>query len=215
MSLAPEGRPFVAAGIAVLLVAAGLGVLLGGMWWLIAGAWLPAALWIPWFFRDPERSGQRGEHLVIAPADGRVAAVVDETEPDFLSGPARRISVFMNVFSVHVNRFPVNGSVERRQYRPGKFLNASLDKASSDNEQISLGIMTSQGPVLVRQIAGLVARRIVCDAAVGETARQGERFGLIWFGSRVDTFLPLEAAPRVAVGDHTKAGMTVIAEWMS
>ncbi len=215
MSLAPEGKPFVAASLAVLLAAIGLALLLGGVWWLAAGVWLPVALWILWFFRDPERRGPRGEHLVIAPADGRVVAVVEETEPDFLSGPARRISVFMNVLSVHVNRFPVNGSVERRQYRPGKFLNASLDKASTDNEQMSLGIMSSRGRVLVRQIAGLVARRIVCDAAVGETARQGERFGLIRFGSRVDTFLPLEAVPRVAVGDHTRAGMTVIAEWMS
>ena len=215
MSLTRDGRPFVAAGFAVLLVAAGLGLLLGGMWWLIAGIWLPVSLWIPVFFRDPERSGPRGDDIVVAPADGRVVAVVDETEPDFLGGPAQRISVFMNVLNVHVNRFPVSGIVERRQYRPGKYLNASLDRASTDNEQMSLGIMSSHGHVLVRQIAGLVARRIVCDVDVGKSARQGERFGLIRFGSRVDTFLPVEAVSQVAVGDHTKAGITVIAEWMS
>jgi phosphatidylserine decarboxylase len=130
-----------------------------------------------------------------------------------MGGPALRISVFMNVFNVHVNRHPVDGTVALRGYRPGRFLNASLDKASADNEQMSLGVRGVRGPVLVRQIAGLIARRIVTDPAVGEPVRQGERLGLIRFGSRVDTFLPPGVTPRVAVGDRTRAGVTVIAEW--
>jgi phosphatidylserine decarboxylase len=213
--LAPEGGPFVVVGFTVLALAGGSAWMLGGAWWLVPGLWLPIALWIPWFFRNPDRRGPRGEHLVIAPADGRVVAVVDDAEPDFVRGPARRISVFMNVFDVHVNRFPVDGRVEHRHYRPGKFLNASRDKASADNEQMSLGIKCPRGPVLVRQIAGLVARRIVCDPTVGDLARQGERLGLIRFGSRVDTYVPPDAVARVAVGNRIKAGITVIAEWTS
>jgi phosphatidylserine decarboxylase len=142
-----------------------------------------------------------------------VVAVVDENESNFIAGPVRRISVFMNVFDVHVNRFPVNGVVEFQDYSPGKFLNATLDKASSDNERMSLGIRSARGPVLVRQIAGLVARRIVTDTVLGDAARQGERFGLIRFGSRVDTLLPRDVVARVSVGDRAKAGITVIAEW--
>jgi phosphatidylserine decarboxylase len=121
----------------------------------------------------------------------------------------------MNVFNVHVNRQPVSGVVELRVYRPGRFFNATLDKASSDNEQSSLGIRSPRGPVLVRQIAGLIARRIVTDSAVGETVTQGERMGLIRFGSRVDTFVPPDARVLVAVGDRAVAGVTVLAEWPS
>jgi phosphatidylserine decarboxylase len=211
--LAPEGIPFVTGGCALLAGLVALAVLGGGGWYVLPLAWLPVCLWIPAFFRDPGRRGPRGERLVIAPADGRVVSVVEVDEPQFLGGPALRISVFMNVFNVHVNRHPVDGTVALRGYRPGRFLNASLDKASADNEQMSLGVRGVRGPVLVRQIAGLIARRIVTDPAVGEPVRQGERLGLIRFGSRVDTFLPPGVTPRVAVGDRTRAGVTVIAEW--
>jgi phosphatidylserine decarboxylase len=211
--LAREGIPFVVGGVALLAGLASLALLAGGRWYFLPVAWLPVSLWIPVFFRDPARPGPRGERLVIAPADGRVVSVGQVDEPQFMGGPALRISVFMNVFDVHVNRHPVDGSVALRAYRPGKFLNASLDKASADNEQMSLGVRAPRGPVLIRQIAGLIARRIVTDPAVGEHVRQGTRLGLIRFGSRVDTFLPPGVTPRVAVGDRTRAGVTVMAEW--
>jgi phosphatidylserine decarboxylase len=214
MRVVGEGLPFVAGGCAVLVaLALGARALGGGWWYLGPGVWLPVAAWIPAFFRDPKRSGPRGDHLVLAPADGRVVSVTALQEPEFLGGSARRISIFMSVFDVHVNRYPVSGAIEHRAYRPGKFVNASLDKASAGNEQMSLGIRAARGPVLVRQIAGLVARRIVTDARPGDPARQGERLGLIRFGSRVDTFVPPDAAPRVTVGERTRAGVTVIAEW--
>ena len=150
---------------------------------------------------------------MIAPADGRVVSVAEVDEPDVIGGRALRIAVFMNVFNVHVNRHPVSGTVSHREYRPGRFVNASLDKASEHNECMSLGVQSVRGPVLIRQIAGLVARRIVTDPGEGVPVQQGTRLGLIRFGSRVDTYLPLGAHPRVRVGDPTRAGVTVIAEW--
>ena len=214
MRLAREGLPFVIGGGAILAAVVVVARLAGGgAWWALPLAWLPVALWIPAFFRDPARPGPRGERLVIAPADGRVVSVVEVDEPAFVGGRALRVSVFMNVFDVHVNRHPVDGTVLLRRYHPGKFLNASLDKSSLDNEQMSLGVRSGRGPVLVRQIAGLIARRIVTDPQVGESVRQGERLGLIRFGSRVDTFLPAGAQARVRVGDRTRAGVTVIGEW--
>ncbi len=213
MRLAPEGRPFV---VGATLILAGLGAgawWQGGLWWVPLVVWAPVAAWVPAFFRDPPRPGPRGLDLVIAPADGRVVAVVPEAEPTYLGGPATRVSVFMNVFNVHVNRYPVGGPIEHREYRPGRFVNAALDKASEQNERASVGIRGPRGPVLVRQIAGLIARRIVTDGAVGTTARQGERLGLIRFGSRVDTFIPPGSRVRVRVGDHTRAGVTILAEF--
>ncbi len=198
--------------LAALIV---VSVQLGGWWWGLSAVWVPLALWIPWFFRDPARTGPRGDHLVIAPADGKIVSVAEVDEPTFMVGPARRISVFMNVFSVHVNRYPADGKVAFRHYEPGSFVNATLDKASDKNERMSLGIETRNGRVLVRQIAGLVARRIVTDGAVGDTARQGERLGIIRFGSRVDTFVPRPSRILVSVGDRTRAGVTPIAEWGS
>ncbi|MBS1241523.1 MAG: Phosphatidylserine decarboxylase proenzyme, partial [Gemmatimonadetes bacterium] len=149
----------------------------------------------------------------IAPADGRVISVIPVEEPDFLKGPSVRISIFMNVFNVHVNRYPADGTLAYRHYRPGKFLNAADEKASRENEQSSLGLQTARGPVLVRQIAGLVARRIVTDHPEGTVVHQGDRLGLIRFGSRVDVFVPPGTITRVKVGDRTTAGRTIIAEW--
>jgi len=215
MTLAPEGRPFVRAVALVLIVLAALAVWTDDAWWAAVLLWTPIALWVPAFFRDPRRDGPRGANLVIAPADGRVVAVVEEQEPTYLHGRATRVSVFMNVFNVHVNRYPVTGTIEHREYRPGRFVNAALDKASEHNERASVGIRTARGPVLVRQIAGLIARRIVTDGSVGATATQGERLGMIRFGSRVDTFLPPGARVVVHVGDHARAGITVLAEFGS
>jgi phosphatidylserine decarboxylase len=213
VKIAPEGRPFIVAGFAVLAVLLAFGIGLGG--WAIApaAAWALVALWVPWFFRVPEPDGPRDPQLILAPANGRVVSVVETAEPEYLGGPARRISIFMNVFDVHVNRHPMDGVVEYRRYRPGLFLNATLDKASENNEQLTLGVRGERGRVTVKQIAGLIARRIVCDAEVGERVRQADRLGLIRFGSRVDTFVPLETAVRVAVGTRTTAGVTVLGEW--
>ena len=212
MRIAPEGIPFVGIAWGVLAALAGWAWILGGSWW-IALAWTPIAAWVPAFFRDPVRTGSQQSELVIAPADGKVVSIEQVDEPEYLKGRAIRISVFMNVFNVHVNRYPVAGTVEYRDYRPGKFLNATLDKASEFNERMSLGVRGPFGPVLIRQIAGLVARRIVTDHRPGDVVRQRDRLGLIRFGSRVDTFLPLSAKVRVQPGDRAVAGRTILAEW--
>ncbi|MGD2135929.1 MAG: phosphatidylserine decarboxylase family protein [Gemmatimonadales bacterium] len=213
MSIAPEGRPFILGAAGILLALGVVAAVFGGWWFVPAGLWLPIALWVPWFFRDPPRSGPRGEHVVLAPADGRIVSVRRVAEPEIIGGEALRISVFMSVFDVHVNRAPSDGTVTHRRYHRGAFLNASRDKASEKNERMSLGIVTRRGPMVVRQIAGLVARRIVTDPQPGAPLRQGERLGLIRFGSRVDTFVPEGVEARVSPGDRVRAGVTVIAEW--
>jgi phosphatidylserine decarboxylase len=211
--IAPEGLPFIAVAGLVWIAALGAGLFVGGAWWVAAAVWTPIALWVVAFFRDPRRSGPRGDHMVIAPADGVVVDVADVDEPEVIHGPATRVSVFMNVFNVHVNRHPVTGTVIARQYHAGRFFNATLDKASQHNERMSLGIESPVGPVLVRQIAGLIARRIVTDPHIGDAVEQGTRLGLIRFGSRVDTFLPPGARVTVRPGDRTVAGVTCIAEY--
>jgi len=207
MRIAPEGWPFIATA---LVIAGALAVF---RLWLPFGAWLVITIWVIAFFRDPVRLGPRGDKLVIAPADGKVISVVPMAESTYVGGQATRISIFMNVFNVHVNRYPTDGIVEHREYSAGKFFNAAAEKASAENEQSSVGIATDYGRVLVRQIAGLVARRIVTDGEKGDRIRQGERMGLIRFGSRVDVFVPAGVQVRAKVGDVTKAGQTIIAEW--
>lgn len=170
------------------------------------------ALWVGYFFRDPERSGERGERLVVSPADGKVVMITDVDEPAFLQGRSTRISIFMNVFNVHVNRFPVSGTVRYLHYNKGRFINAAQDKASLENEQMSVGLESGAHRVLVRQIAGLIARRIANYATQGTDVTQGERMGIIRFGSRVDVFLPVGSALRVQLGDQPVAGVTVLAE---
>jgi phosphatidylserine decarboxylase len=167
------------------------------------------------FFRDPERAGPRGDGLVLAPADGKIVEVASVNEPMYLKAEATRISIFMNVFDVHVNRYPISGQVELTHYNKGLFLHAASDKASLENEQSSVGIRGAHSPVLVRQIAGLIARRIVTDSRVGDQATQGARMGMIRFGSRVDVFLPraTRAILRIAVGDRVRVGASVLAEY--
>lgn len=166
-------------------------------------------LFVLWFFRNPERKTPDAAGLVISPADGKVIFIGEAEEADILQGRAKKISIFMNVFNVHVNRAPCSGTVEQIRYYKGKFLVASLDKASSDNERNAVLIRTEDGKkVLTIQIAGLVARRIVCWLNEGMTVTRGERFGLIRFGSRLDVFLPLESTISVKVGDVTRAGET-------
>ena len=214
MRVVPEGRPFIALALLVLVLLALLAWRVGGPWRIGALVWFPVALWVPAFFREPLRQGPRDPRLILAPADGRVASVAAVDEPDYLRGRATRVSVFMNVFNVHVNYHPMDGVVEYRQYRPGTFVNATLDKASVHNEQMSLGVRGGERRLMVRQIAGLIARRIVTDHELGDTVGQGSRLGLIRFGSRVDTFLPDHAEPRVRVGDRTVGGVTVIGAWV-
>jgi phosphatidylserine decarboxylase len=212
--VAPEGRWFIAAAwvIALGLIAAALryGTL---SWWVVAVVWLALATWVVAFFRDPVRSGDRGDRLILAPADGKVVSVIEAREPAFFGGPALRISIFMNVFNCHVNRYPTDGVVEYRHYNAGKFGHAAAEKSSLDNEQSSVGVDGPRGKVLIRQIAGLIARRIVTDHGVGTRVRQGDRLGMIRFGSRVDLFLPPGTRLLVKVGDNTKVGVTVVAEW--
>ncbi len=163
------------------------------------------------FFRNPERNTPDAPGLVVSPADGKVIFVGEAEEADILQGRAKKISIFMSVFNVHVNRNPCSGTVEQIRYYKGKFLVASLDKASSDNERNAVLVRTEDGKkVLTIQIAGLVARRIVCWLNEGMTVTRGERFGLIRFGSRLDVFLPLESTISVKVGDVARAGETTL-----
>ena len=191
MRIAREGLPFVAIAAAVAIATAVAAAARGSvLLWVAFGMVAPAALWVPWFFRDPEREGPRGDSLVISPADGKVVLITEVNEPSFVRGKATRISIFMNIFSVHVNRYPVSGTVRHVHYNPGKFLNASAEKSSLENEQMSVGLESGGARVLVRQIAGLIARRIVTYSRDGDPATQGQRFGIIRFGSRVDVFVP-------------------------
>ena len=213
MNFAREGLVFIV--IAALIAAGGYGLALNRRsWplWLLAFLLTLIAIWVAYFFRDPERTGQRGEQLVVAPADGKVVMIKEVDEPAFHKGRALQISIFMNVFNVHVNRYPASGTVTYVHYNPGKFLNAAHDKASLENEQSSVGIETARGRVLMRQIAGLIARRIATYSKVGDKAVQGERMGIIRFGSRVDVFVPVGSKPLVQVGQTTAAGVSIIAE---
>jgi phosphatidylserine decarboxylase len=213
LNFAREGLLFIA--VAAVVAASGFGFAITRRSW---GLWLAAfvllliALWVAYFFRDPERVGQRGPSLVVSPADGKLIMITEVDEPSFIKGRAIRISIFMNVFSVHVNRYPVDGVVKYVNYNKGKFFNAAAEKSSLENEQMSVGIDTGRQRVLVRQIAGLIARRIVTYSKVGETVKQGDRMGIIRFGSRVDVFIPVDSTLRAKVGDVTVAGVTILAE---
>jgi len=206
--IAPEGWPFIAAAWILTAVAAWL-------WWPVAILLGILAVWVVVFFRDPLRAGPRGERYVLAAAEGHVVHVIETEEPMYVKERAVRISIFLSVFDVHVNRYPVDGTVELVNYNRGKFLHAADEKASLDNEQSSIGLRGPRGRVLVRQIAGLIARRIVTDAKPGARVTQGDRLGLIRFGSRTDVFLPLSAHPVVKVkpGDRVRVGGTVLAEY--
>jgi phosphatidylserine decarboxylase len=210
---AREGYPFMLGATALAAALFAL-ALRQRSWtiWLAAFFALVIALWVAWFFRNPERTGERGDHVVVSPADGRVVLITNLEEPTFVGGATTRVSIFMNVFDVHVNRYPVNGTVQHVVRKAGKFLNAITEASSAENEQASVGIVSGPHRILVRQIAGLIARRIITDSKPGDTAVQGSRMGLIRFGSRVDVFLPPTSTLRVAVGQRTQAGHTIIAD---
>lgn len=231
MSIAREGYPFAAAGV----------ILAGACWaavWFVgtqtvgpeSGAAPPAAqgagqialqlaawattilaVFVLWFFRDPEPSIPDDESLVVAPGQGKIIVIDDVDEPGFIGGSATKISIFLSVFDVHVQRSPVSGSVTLSEYRPGRYAVAWAPKASEINEQSSLGIEAEHGRVLVRQIAGLVARRIITDPDEGDTVERGRRFGIIRFGSRVDLFLPPHWEVMCSVGDRVRVGSSVLA----
>jgi phosphatidylserine decarboxylase len=225
LNFAREGLLFIA--IAAIIAAGAFAFAVTRRSW---GLWLAAfmllllALWVAYFFRDPERIGARGPSLVVAPADGKLIMITEVDEPAFIKGRALRLSIFMNVFNVHVNRYPVDGVVAYVHYNKGKFFNASAEKSSLENEQMSVGLERSAPDstrtprvgdiqrVMVRQIAGLIARRIVTYSKVGQHVKQGERMGIIRFGSRVDIFLPTNSTIRAKLGDITTAGVTVLGE---
>jgi len=202
--IAREGWPFLAVAI---FVAAAAGWLIG--WWS-GPLWL-AALFVLQFFRDPPRQVPGDAHTVVSPADGRVVAVERARDP-YLERNAIKVSVFMNVFNVHSNRSPVDGRVQKRWYIPGRFVNAAFDKASLENERNALWLRTTGGAdVTCVQIAGLIARRILCYVHEGDSLVRGQRFGFIRFGSRVDIYVPEDANLVAALGDKVYATSTVIA----
>jgi phosphatidylserine decarboxylase len=205
----PAGRRFIYIGIGVFII----GLL---VWHLMAWAGLAFTLFSLYFFRDPERVPPGRVGTVVAPADGRVISIIPAVPPPDLGlGPATRwrVSIFLSVFDVHVNRIPIEGTITRIAYRHGAFFNASLDKASDQNERNALAIRLIDGQDLaVVQIAGLIARRIVCDVREGESVRTGARFGIIRFGSRTDLYLPEGVRPMVSEGQTMIGGETVIAE---
>ncbi|MBS0275235.1 MAG: phosphatidylserine decarboxylase [Proteobacteria bacterium] len=212
-----EGWPFIAfAAVANLLA------------WLLApwAGWmlLPVTLWVIAFFRDPERKVPTDEGLVVCPADGKLLPIVKAAPPAELGmgdRPVTRLSIFMNIFNVHVNRAPCAGTVTKLAYRPGKFFNASFDKASTDNERMSMRLSVkkpggmAETDIAVIQIAGLVARRIVSETSEGQHLCRGDRFGIIRFGSRVDVYLPDDARVMVSPGQSVSAGQTILASFSS
>lgn len=204
--LAKEGWPFIGTSIAAALAV----MVFAGGWWSVP-LWL-IALFVVQFFRDPARPVPQGARDVLSPADGRVV-VVEPVEDPYLKRPSLKISVFMNVFNVHSNRSPVDGDVQQRWYDPGAFVNAALDKASTENERNALWIKTRDGQdVTCVQVAGLIARRILCYVDKGTKLARGERYGFIRFGSRVDVYLPPASRARVTVGERVSATSTVLAE---
>ena len=174
---------------------------------------LASTFFIIYFFRDPDRTVPNGGGLVVSPADGKVVATGTVENSTYYEGTCLKISVFMSVFNVHVNRMPCKGKVKKIIYNPGKFFNASLDKASKENEQNAVYLETEEGKeICTVQIAGLIARRIICKVQEGDEVDRGQRFGMICFGSRLDVYLPADSKLKVAVGDIVKAGTSVLGE---
>ena len=212
-SVHPEGRKFLLiAAVATLVVYSGVSHFLG---WLLIGV----TIWVAAFFRDPIRTTPQGDNLIVAPADGLITMIAKVPPPRELGGAdgltdseMTRVSIFMSVFDVHINRSPINGRVRKMAYVPGKFLNADLDKASEDNERQHFMIEGEGFKIGVTQIAGLIARRILTFVNEGDVVQSGQRIGMIRFGSRVDVYLPAGTGPRVLLGQRTLAGETGIAE---
>lgn len=204
--IAREGWPFLAGAVVVSLLV----TFLAGWLWALP-LWI-ISLFVLQFFRDPGRNVPLERNLVMAPADGRII-VVERCQDEYLKREALKVSVFMNVFNVHSNRSPVDGAVEKIWYNPGKFFNADMAKASAENERNAIWLRSDCGyDITCVQVAGLIARRILCYAKQGDWLGRGQRYGFIRFGSRVDVYLPLTARVRVSIGDKVRAGETVLAE---
>lgn len=232
LPLAKEGIPFAAGGLAVLVASvlwaatAGGGEGIGGgpdtgngasagggtaVRWIAAGAAAVLATFVAWFFRDPERAAPRSADVVAAPADGKVVSVETVNDERFMGGPATRVAIFLSIFDVHVQRAPLGGRVTLYAYHPGGYAAAWKESAGRHNERASLGVSTPAGPVLVRQIAGLAARRIATYPREGDHVAKGERIGLIRFGSRVELFLPSDWHVTAQPGDRVQGGLTPVA----
>lgn len=216
--IAPEGWPFLIPGLALTgLAIVGASLIPESSPFLATAATFLAwgfgvfTAFTAYFFRNPVRQRRDGDGLVLAPADGKVIQIEEVEEPLLFAGPARRISIFLNIFNVHIQRAPVSGRVAFSSYQPGRFAVAWAPKASEDNEQSTLGLVSGTHKLMVRQIAGLVARRIVTDPKEGQLVPQGSRIGIIRFGSRVDLFLPLDWELSCKVGDGVKGGLTTMA----
>jgi len=207
-----EGYKFAAAPLAMgLLVVAGSKYLSDGPWPLwVAGAFIFLGLFVLYFFRDPERTAPGDPAAVVSPADGRIVEILDEPL-DNVAGS--RISIFLSVWDVHVNRSPVAGTIRAVDYRPGRFHGALFARASKENEMNVIRMATPRGEMVFKQIAGWIARRVMCWKSPGDTVRAGERIGMIRFGSRVDVWLPREAAVTVRRGDKVRGGSSVLAQW--
>ena len=187
---------------------------LTGIFWALSWLWVTGLfaglfLFVTWFFRDPERSIPEDPNAIVSAGDGRVVEIVQEKDP-LLDGVYTRVSVFLNVFNVHVNRVPIAGKIQATRYNPGKFLNAASHKASLDNEQSAILLNNGHVTILVKQIAGLIARRIVCWAKEGDEFQRGQRYGLIRFGSRMDVFVPEGTDIKVKIGDIVNGGSSII-----
>ena len=204
--IAREGWPFLGIAVVSALIATRF---LGGWSWPF---WV-VAVFVLQFFRDPPRTIPQDANAVLSPADGRIV-VVEKTLDPYANREALKISVFMNVFNVHSNRSPVDGRIEKVEYFPGKFVNADLDKASTENERNAVVMTAANGQMITFvQVAGLIARRILCYVNAGDSLARGQRYGFIRFGSRVDVYLPLTARPRVTVGEKVSATETILAEF--
>jgi phosphatidylserine decarboxylase len=204
--IAREGWPFIAIAFVVAVVLSYV------HWWVLAAVAWVCVVFVVQFFRDPPRVVPAAANIVVSPADGKVVVVGKARDP-FLDRDALKISVFMNVLNVHSNRSPVDGTVKNKWYHAGSFLNAALDKASTENERNALHIATASGvDVTCVQVAGLIARRILCYVGPGDVLARGQRYGFIRFGSRVDVYLPPYATPKVAIGDVVYATTTVLAQ---
>jgi len=201
---APEGYPFIA-GFATITVVT---FLIGNIWIALLPFILTAFMF--YFFRDPERTTPEGENLFISPADGKVILIKNVFEDAYLKTEAVEISLFMSPLNVHVNRAPCDGSVESVVHTPGRFLSAFKHEASVQNENIAMVMNTSYGKILVKQVAGFLARRAVCRVKQGDSLKRGERYGVIKFSSRLDVYLPKDTEIRVKLGDRVKAGETIL-----
>lgn len=201
--IAREGYPFILPLVIFAISSAVLGVT-----WLFIGLSC-VAIFVIWFFRNPERNTPNVPKMLVSPADGKIIRIDEVERNDLIKGRFKKISIFMNIFNVHVNRIPYSGQVQSIVYHKGMFLSANIDKASDNNERNSIVIRTDDGKeIMIVQIAGLIARRIVCWLIEGTEVRRGERFGLIRFGSRLDVYLPLDSTIAVEIGDRVRAGET-------